>query len=205
MLLFTGAAPAATAVFVLTLALSLLGLYRNPAIVRNNLFRPYYLFRRHQYATAVTSGFVHADVPHLAFNMITFYFFAPTLEAYLLGTPAFVTLYLAALLASHGCTWALHRNEPGYASLGASGAISAVLFAFIVYLPTKPLVIFPVPVPVPAFMFAVVYVAYSWWAGRRQLGGINHDAHLCGALTGLLFVAFYEPAAYRQLASLLGG
>ncbi|MEO0996282.1 MAG: rhomboid family intramembrane serine protease [Pseudomonadota bacterium] len=205
MLLFTSAAPAATAVFVLTLGLSLLGLYRNPAVIRNNLFRPYYLFRRHQYATAITSGFVHADVPHLAFYLITFYFFAPTLEAYLLGTPAFVGLYLLALLASHGCTYALHRREPGYASLGASGAISAVLFAFIVYLPTERLVIFPVPVPVPAFMFAVVYVGYSWWAGRQRLGNINHDAHLCGALTGLAFVAVYEPAAYRQLASLLGG
>jgi membrane associated rhomboid family serine protease len=96
-----------------------------------------------------------------------------------------------------------HRNNPEYGTLGASGAISAVLFAFAVYFPTDTLVILPIPIPIPAILFAVLYVAYSWWASRQQRGNINHDAHLCGAVTGLFFVAIVDPNAYSRLFAML--
>ncbi|MDH4047376.1 MAG: rhomboid family intramembrane serine protease [Gammaproteobacteria bacterium] len=190
--------PGATLIFVVTIAASLLGLYRAPQLIEVCLFRPYYFLRRQQYHTVVSSGFVHADLGHLLFNMFTFYFFAFPMER-LFGTQYFLALYLFGLLISHGCTYFKQRDNSLYASLGASGAISAVLFAYIVYFPTTTLFIFPIPVPIPAALFAVGYVAYSYWAAARERGRINHDAHLCGALSGLVYVLMVHPQAYRLL------
>ncbi|HLS83017.1 MAG TPA: rhomboid family intramembrane serine protease [Steroidobacter sp.] len=189
---------AALAIFLITLIVSLLGLYRSPKIIDRCLFRPYWLLRRKEYDTVVTSGFVHADLMHLIFNMVTFYFFAFPLERYI-GPARFVMLYFAGLLVSHAGTWFKQRHDPEYASLGASGAISAVLFAAIVYFPHHSLFIIPIPVPIPAPLFAVGYLAYSWYAAKHPHGRINHDAHLGGALTGLAFVALTTPQAYQGL------
>lgn len=194
--------PAAALIFVITIAVSLLALTRMPQLVYRFVMRPYRVARGTDLYTLVSSGFVHGDVGHLAFNMFTFFFFAFPMEE-LLGSMAFVALYLFGLVASSLCSVVKHRNEPQYATLGASGAISAVLFAYIVYSPLSSLIIFPIPVPIPAILFAVGYVAYSWWAGRRQAGNINHDAHLCGAVAGLLFVLAVDPAAFLSLPSRL--
>ena len=185
-------------IMALTIGLSLLGLFRSPRIIDMCLFRPYYFLRKKQYDTMILSGFVHADVGHLLFNMFTFYFFAFPMERFL-GTVPFVILYFFGLIISHTCTWYKHRNNAGYASLGASGAISAVLFAYISYFPTSTLMIIPIPVPIPAFLFAIGYVGYSYWASMQTKGRINHDAHLCGAISGLAFVAITDPGAFARL------
>ena len=189
---------AAPLIMALTIGLSLLGLFRSPRIIDMCLFRPYYFQRKKQYDTMILSGFVHADVGHLLFNMFTFYFFAFPMERFL-GTVPFVILYFFGLIISHTCTWYKHRNNAGYASLGASGAISAVLFAYISYFPTSTLMIIPIPVPIPAFLFAIGYVGYSYWASVQGKGRINHDAHLCGAISGLAFVAITDPGAFARL------
>jgi membrane associated rhomboid family serine protease len=189
-------------IFLATLIPSLLGLFGRPQIIDRSLFRPYWFLRRREYSTVITSGLVHADGPHLFFNLMTFYFFAPGLER-TIGTAGFIFLYLAALVLSNAGTWWKHRDNPNYASLGASGAISAVLFASIVYFPTQSLFIIPIPVPIPAPLFAVGYLAYSWYASRQQRGRINHDAHLGGALVGLLYVAVFDPGAWGRLLALL--
>jgi membrane associated rhomboid family serine protease len=183
---------------------SLVGLYGSPRIIERNLFRPYWFLRRREYATLVTSGFVHADLGHLLFNALTFYFFAFAVEQRI-GSPGFVALYLTGLVASDAGTYFKHRGDPGYASLGASGAISAVLFASIVYFPWQKLLILPIPLPIPAPLFAVGYVAYSWYSARHATGRINHDAHLGGALAGLAFVLVTDPGAYLRLLAMLQG
>ena len=193
----------ALVIFIATLVASLVGLYARPQLIERSLFRPYWFLRRRQYVTAVTSGFVHADLPHLAFNMVTFWFFAFPLEKQV-GPVRFAILYLLALVVSDLGTFFKHRNDPQYASLGASGAISAVLFAAIVYFPWMKLFIIPIPLPIPAPLFAVGYVAYSWYSARQARGRINHDAHLGGALFGLLFVLLTDPAAFGQLLRWLG-
>jgi membrane associated rhomboid family serine protease len=182
----------------LTIGASLLGLFRMPRLIDRCLFRPYYFLRNKQYVTMFSSGFVHADMGHLLFNMFTFFFFAFQLEAHI-GTLSFLILYAAGLVISHGCTFVKQRNNPEYASLGASGAISAVLFAYIVYFPTTTLMIIPIPIPIPAVVFAVGYVGYSYWASLHSRGRINHDAHLCGALAGLAFVAAKDPDSIADL------
>jgi len=190
----------ALVILLVTAGVSLAGLYGSPSIIERSLFRPYWFLRRRQYETAVTSGFVHADLPHLIFNLITFYFFAFQLERQI-GSARFLALYLVALVVSDVGTYLKHRNNPDYASLGASGAISAVLFASIVYFPWQKLFIIPIPVPIPAPLFAIGYVAYSWYSSRQARGRINHDAHLGGALTGLAFVLLTDPGAYAKLAA----
>jgi membrane associated rhomboid family serine protease len=194
----------AAVIFVVTIAASLFGLYRSPGFIQRCLFRPYWFLRRRQYETVVTSGFVHADFGHLLFNMLTFYFFAFPLERQI-GPARFALLYLLGLVVSDLGTYLKHRNNPDCASLGASGAITAVLFAAIVYFPGMKLFIIPIPVPIPAPLFAVGYLAYTWWSARHARGRINHDAHLGGALFGVAFVVVTDPSAWSAMMRTLFG
>jgi membrane associated rhomboid family serine protease len=187
------------------LAASLIGLFRAPLMVERNLFRPYWLVPRSQYLTLITSGFLHADLAHLLFNAFTFWAFGFGLER-TIGTPAFLTLYVFGLLVSDAGTWLKHRHDPEYRSLGASGAILAVLFAAIVYHPASSIFILPIPVPIPAPLFAVGYLAYSYYdAARQARGRVNHDAHLAGAIAGVAFVAVTDwPTLLQALHSFTG-
>jgi membrane associated rhomboid family serine protease len=194
--------PAALLILAVNVGLGLLGLFGMPQLIERCLFRPYEFARGRNRSTALTSGFVHADLPHLIFNMVSFWFFGVPLERYI-GTPKFVLLYFVGLLLSQVGSYLKHRNNPQYATLGASGAISAVLFAAIVYFPTMTLMILPIPIPIPAPLFAVGYLAYSYWSSKQDRGRINHDAHLGGALVGLAFVAVFDPGAWARAIALL--
>ena len=191
--------PGASALFATIVAASLAGLFAAPALIERNLFRPHWLVPRREYATLITSAFLHADLAHLLFNGFTFWAFAFPLEQRI-GTARFLALYAFGALASDLGTWLKHRRDPGYATLGASGAIMAVLFAAIVYTPRSSIFILPIPVPIPAPLFALCYLAYTYYASRQARGRINHDAHLAGAIAGIAFVALADP---RALASAL--
>jgi membrane associated rhomboid family serine protease len=184
-------------ILALTVLVSAIGLFSRKVLERTVL-RPYAIAQGSQYATLLTSGFVHADVGHLVFNLITYYSFAFGLQR-AIGDVRFAILYFVGLLVSNLGTCIKHRNEPNYASLGASGAILAVLFASIVYFPHQRLVILPLPIPIPAPLFAIAYLAFSYYSSGRAKDRINHDAHIFGALAGLAFVLVTAPERFRDL------
>ena len=201
----TQGAPVAAAILALMVASSLWALYRAPAWLDRHLLRPHWLLPRRQYASVISSGFLHADLPHLLFNAFTFWAFGFSLER-AIGSGLFLGLYLFGLVASAAGTWLAHRHQPDYASLGASGAILAVLFASIVHTPTQSIVVFPIPLPIPAPIFALLYLGFTVWASRQPARGrINHDAHLSGAVAGVVFVLLTDAAAFgRALRQVFG-
>lgn len=148
-----------------------------------------------QFYRLVTHGFIHADGAHLLFNMFTLYFFGSVIEmlyrSYLGGT-GFILFYLTAIIAAIIPSYLAHKNDYNYASLGASGAVSAVLFTYILIAPWSMLYIFGV-VPIPAIIFAIAYTAYSIYAQKRAKDNVNHSAHLWGAAYGIVVSIIINP------------
>ncbi|HSR66256.1 MAG TPA: rhomboid family intramembrane serine protease [Xanthomonadaceae bacterium] len=168
--------------------------FERPGLMARLVLWPPAIARSHQYDRLVTHGFVHADLQHLLFNMITLYFFGRLVEAMFLpylGHLGFLLFYLSALVVAIVPGWLRHRRDPGYRSLGASGAVTAVLFAFILVQPWALIYVFVVPVP--AVLYAVLFVGYSLWSGRHGHDNVNHAAHLWGAGYGVLFTLLMEP------------
>ena len=150
--------------------------------------------QRGQYDRFISHGFIHADGTHLLFNMITLFFFGSVIESFYrqyLYDLGFILFYLGGLIAAIIPSYLTHRNNPRWASLGASGAVSAVLFAYILFEPWK--LIFVFFIPVPAIIFAVLYVAYSIWSRKKGNSNINHSAHLWGAAYGVIMTIILEP------------
>ena len=154
------------------------------------VFMPYQVSRGRNVLGMVLSQFSHADAMHLIFNMITLYYFGPVVEAPAvlggLGPGGMLLIYVAAALGSTLLTYAIHRNDPGYRALGASGAITGVLFAAIVLDPGMSIALVIAPIPIPAPIFALLYIALSIFAARRRIGNVGHEAHIGGAVTGFL-------------------
>ena len=175
-------------------------------LMKSWIMEPYVMARSGQWYRLLTSGFLHADWGHLLFNMFAFYSFGPLVLAALQdgfgqipGLGLFLLLYLGGIIISDLPTYFQHRNDPGYRSLGASGGVSSVVFASILLFPVNTngggIIIFPIPFPIQPFLFGFLYLAYSWYMGRRRGDNINHDAHFYGALYGVvLLLALIPPS-----------
>ena len=151
-----------------------------------------YAVRHGQLHRLVTAGWLHADASHLLFNMLTFWFFADQVVK-ALGPARFLLLYFTAVVAAHVPTTLRHMNNPKYNSLGASGAVAAVVFSAILLYPDMKLSLMFLPIPVPGFVYALCYLGYSAFASHRARDGINHDAHFAGAIFGALLTFAFEP------------
>ena len=169
--------------------------FNNRRLADRLILWPPAISRHRQYDRLIGYGFIHADWAHLIFNMITQFFFGRLIEqvmAQISGSVlTFPLFYLGALVVSILPTYLKNKNNPNYLSLGASGAVSAVLFAFILLSPWS--LIFVLFIPAPAIVYAVFYVGYSLWMDKRGGDQINHSAHLAGAAFGVLFMLCMEP------------
>lgn len=161
------------------------------------IMNPYRVRHNAEVHRLLTGGWLHADVAHLAFNMITLYFFADQVMR-VLGPTRFLTMYVSAVLVAHIPTTLRYMNKPNYRSLGASGAVAAVIFSAVLLYPKLKLTLMFIPIPVPGLWFAAGYLAYSVWHSYTAGDGINHDAHFSGAVYGSLLTYLFEPARVER-------
>lgn len=181
----------------ITIAISMYAL-SNPAIMQKLIMNPYYTHRQKEYHRFVTSGFIHNDHMHLVFNMLSLYFFGTAVEtifhAYFgsTGTIYFIVLYIMGIVVSDIPSYVRHKNNPGYSSLGASGGVAAVIFAFIIFNPLEKIYLY-FAIGIPGFILGTLYLIFSWYQGKKSNDNINHDAHLYGALFGLIFCIIIYP------------
>jgi membrane associated rhomboid family serine protease len=183
------------AIIFITGIISISG-FRQSKIIDELIFWPPAISRQHQYYRFITCGLIHADYMHLIFNMVTLYFFGTIMEAHYQGELGlqkwyYLALYIGALIVSNIPTYIKHRNDEEYRSLGASGAVSAVLFAFILLSPWQQIIV--IVFPVPAIIYGGLFLAYSAYMSRKGGDHVNHDAHFYGALFGILFTIAVRP------------
>lgn len=187
--------PITLSIIVLTCLISFTA-FNNSKIQDDLIFWPPAVSMRNQYYRFLTCGFIHADLMHLVFNMFTLYFFGRYLEPHYmgeLGLPhyAFLVLYLGAIIVANIPSYFKHRDDYNFRSLGASGGVCAVLFAFILLRPWAKLTV--IVLPVPAIIYAGLFLFYSGYMSKRGGDNVNHDAHIWGALFGVVFTIALHP------------
>jgi membrane associated rhomboid family serine protease len=140
----------------------------------------------------ISSAFLHADLSHLAFNMLTLYFFAPIVYG-ALGNFSFGLIYLGSLVFGSLLTLYFHLNEYSYRAIGASGAVTGILYSAILLQPDMSLFLFFIPIPIPAYLFGIGYLLYSIYGIKSKRDNIGHTAHFGGAIGGYVFTLVKEP------------
>lgn len=184
--------------------------FQNSQLKERFLFIPYTVKRSQEFHRLFSHLFIHADITHFAFNMLSLYSLGLMFEQQLnfsygfsVGSIHFLLLYFLGGLASASVIYIRNQNNPSYRSLGASGAVSAVIFASIIWNPTMSLMIMFIPIPIPAYLFGPIYLLIEFFALRRGGTGIAHDAHIGGALFGVLYVLILDFEKGRQFFDLI--
>ncbi len=174
--------------------------WQNPSVMEKMVLNPYKVSQKNEYYRFITSGFVHADFGHLLFNMLSFWFIGEGIEGLfgmLFGANGriyFLALYILGIIISDIPSFLKHRTKSNYNSLGASGGVAAVLFAAVLYAPLLEICLYFF-ICMPGFIFGLLFLAYSFYESRRGSGFVNHDAHMYGAIFGLIFMAVVYPSA----------
>ena len=196
-------------IIAVTVIFSLIGFY-NPVVMNACKFNPYDVKHSGQWYRFFTYGFLHAGWIHLFINMMVLYFFGALVEKaffyyfqskYILF---YLLLYVGGLLTSVLPAFGKHKNDVFYNSVGASGAISAVLFSSILIAPLNKIYLFFIPIGIPAILFGVLYLAYEYWMSRRAKDNIGHDAHFWGAVYGIIFTIASKPVIFTNFLKQLG-
>jgi len=170
-------------------------------------FEDSYFFSRYQFHIGsikrgdqirmLSSGFLHADIAHLAFNMLSLYFFAPVVYGDL-GNYAFLLIYFASLLFGNMLTLYIHNNDTNYSAIGASGAVTGIIYSAILLDPTLQIFLFFIPIPIPAYLFGIGYLLYSIYGMKAKSDNIGHTAHFGGAIGGYLFSILIHPSILQD-------
>jgi membrane associated rhomboid family serine protease len=202
--------PVTIILIAINVIFSMIG-FSNATMLSKTIGWPYYTKRENQYYRFITSGFLHADWMHLFFNMFTFYFFGSNLELIfkvygLGGNMAYLALYFLALIASDLPSYFKHKDDYNYRSLGASGAVSAVVFAAIVFNPWGSIYLYGA-LKLSAAAYAILYIVYCVYMGKKSSDHVNHDAHLWGSVFGLAFtlvlIAALQPVLFEGIIEML--
>jgi len=184
--------PASIIILISTVLISILALKGRRNLLDKMLLNPFEVVHNKKWYLILTSTFIHADFMHLSFNMLTFYFFAFMLEA-TIGSLNFILIYFGSAVISDISTVIKQKNNPNYNSLGASGAIAGLLFSYILFYPKAKISLFLFPIGIPSPIFAVLYLAYCYYAAKKSQDYINHESHLWGAIAGLIITALLIP------------
>lgn len=182
-----------TLIIIIITSLVSFGGFGNQRLINDLIFYPPAITQQKQWYRFFTCGLIHADIGHLIFNMLALYLFGDVVEKYFIaifgekGKILYLALYILGLLFSILPTFSKHKNDYNYRSLGASGAVSAVIFASILFNPLVGIGLFFIPVYIAGFIFGILYLVLSSWFEKRGGGNINHSAHIYGALFGVVF------------------
>lgn len=180
--------------------------YMKPELFDKFAEWPYDIVNHHKYYQVVTSAFLHADLMHIAFNMFTLFSFGPILEGMFVmnfgqfeGSLYFFLIYFISLLSGSLLTLVFNYKNPNYVAVGASGTISGIIFSYVLFFPFSKLLVFFIPMP--AFLFAFVYVGVSIYGVKNKFGNIGHEAHLGGALGGVIATFLLIDGAVKYFLS----
>ncbi len=197
------ATPVSYTLLGLNILISLYAMHVDHELFNKWAFIPHRIWHGHEWHRMITNGFLHAGLWHLMFNMVTLFFFGPILEM-VLGSVAFLIVYLGAGWTASMFPLFKYKDRPGYVSVGASGSISGVVFGFALFFPMEKIFIFPLPIGIPAFIVAIGFVAFSIYASNQNAAGgafsrVAHEAHLGGAIGGALLTLMVEPSLLGML------
>lgn len=200
-------------IIIITCVVSLTAFFRRDSVHKLE-YNPYLVFHRKEWFRIISHAFVHADFFHLFINMWVLFIFGMLTETYYhvffegRGKIFYLFLYLGGILFSILPAMAKHKNNPSYNAVGASGAVSAVLFASILFRPMSEIYIMFIPIGIPAFIFGILYLVYEAYMERKAKDNIAHDAHLWGALFGIVFTLSLKPKIavifFEQIFSTFG-
>lgn len=197
-------------IIVVTAAVSVI-CFSQAGLFETLKFSAYDVWHRRQWHQMLTYGLVHGGWGHLLFNMITLYCFGRIVEQYFgaafgdKGPVLYVVFYVTALIVSTIGDLIKFRDNPSYSAVGASGAVSAILFAAILFEPRMGIYIYLIPIPVPAYIFAPLYLVYCIIMARKNVDNIGHSAHFWGAVYGLLFPLLLRPDIFTHFLNQLHG
>lgn len=188
------------------IAISLWAFYGNPIYFQKFSEWPYQIIHDKAYYQMITSAFLHANFMHLLFNMFALYTFGSFLEGFFInsfgsfeGSLYFFLIYFISLIFGSVLTVIFHYKDPNYVAVGASGAVSGIVFSYIIFFPQSMLYVFFVPMP--AYLFAVLWIGFSIYGMRSKLGNIGHEAHLGGALGGFISTLILINGSFQILMS----
>jgi len=158
--------------------------------------------QKNEYLRLLTSGFLHVNTAHLIFNMFALYIFG-NVVIHITGVLLFLLIYFASLLAGNYFTYFNHKNEPNYTAVGASGAVSGIVYSSILIFPQMKLALLFLPLPIPGYIFGILYLLYTLFGMKSRRGNIGHTSHFGGAVAGFVFTLFIYPSLINTQMNLI--